>query len=54
MQVRHIFFLMIVFILYVIFGGLIFMLLESPQEQIQRAEVEAILVDLRGKLLLLL
>ena len=49
MQVRHIFFLMVVFILYVIFGGIIFMLLESPQEQIKRAEVQAILVDLKGK-----
>ena len=50
MQVRHIFFLMLVFILYVIFGGLIFMLLESPQEQLKRTEVEAILTDLKGKL----
>ena len=49
MQVRHILFLMIVFILYVIFGGLIFMLLESPQERFKRSEVKAVLDDLKGK-----
>ncbi|KAI2805324.1 hypothetical protein BLOT_004320 [Blomia tropicalis] len=43
MEIRHIVFLLVVFILYVIFGGLIFMLLESPEEQIKRKELETIL-----------
>lgn len=43
MEIRHIVFLLVVFILYVIFGGLIFMLLESPEEAIKRKEIEGLL-----------
>lgn len=48
MEIRHIVFLLVVFILYVIFGGLIFMLLESPEEQIKRKELETILNEFSG------
>lgn len=48
MEVRHIVFLLVVFILYVILGGAIFMLLESPEEQIKRKEIESILTDFTG------
>ena len=48
MEIRHIVFLLVVFILYVIFGGFIFMLLESPEEQIKRKEVEDILRNFTG------
>ena len=48
MEIRHIVFLLVVFILYVIFGGLIFMFLESPEEQIKRKEIETILNEFAG------
>lgn len=48
MQIRHIAFLLVFFILYVIFGGLVFMLLESPDEQIKRKEIASILSDFSG------
>lgn len=45
MEIRHIVFLLIFFILYVIFGGIIFMLLEWPDEQIKRKEIDLLLKD---------
>ncbi|KAH9526900.1 hypothetical protein DERF_000957 [Dermatophagoides farinae] len=43
MEIRHIVFLLIFFILYVIFGGIVFMLLEWPDEQIKRKEIGLLL-----------
>lgn len=43
MELRHIVFLLVSFILYVILGGIVFMLLESPEEQIKRKEIAIIL-----------
>lgn len=48
MEIRHIVFLLVFFILYVIFGGLVFMLLESPEEQIKRQEIQGLLNEFTG------
>ena len=45
MKIRHIVYLLVFFILYVIFGGLVFMTLESKEEQIKRKEIEILLKD---------
>lgn len=50
MELKHIVFLLIFFVAYVILGGVVFMLLESPEEEIRRKDIELALYDFSGKI----
>jgi len=49
MDLRQIASLLIFFIFYVIFGGTVFMYLESPNETEKREEIQQLLAEFQGK-----
>ena len=53
MDFKKIALLLIFFIFYVTIGGMIFMMLEAPLEQTMRSEIEKVLYDFRGEIILL-
>lgn len=52
MDFKKIALLLIFFIFYVTIGGMIFMMLEAPLEQTMRSEIEKVLHDFRGEIIL--